>query len=59
MQRQLATRREQLSSDEIALYQYQALRLLEVSDALRAEAKLNCCKGVGCGVRYKPAMGSG
>lgn len=36
MQRQLATRREQLSSDEIALYQYQARRLLEVSDALRA-----------------------
>ncbi|CAI1163045.1 DUF1481 domain-containing protein [Serratia entomophila] len=36
MQRQLATRREQLSSDEIALYQYQARRILEVSDALRA-----------------------
>ncbi|CAI1185807.1 MULTISPECIES: DUF1481 domain-containing protein [Serratia] len=36
MQRQLATRREPLSSDEIALYQYQARRILEVSDALRA-----------------------
>lgn len=35
MQRQLATRREQLTSDEIALYQYQARRVLELSDALR------------------------
>lgn len=36
MQRQLATRREQLTADEIALYQYQARRVLEVSNALRA-----------------------
>ncbi|WP_116429433.1 DUF1481 domain-containing protein, partial [Klebsiella pneumoniae] len=36
MQRQLATRREPLTSDEIALYQYQARRILEVSNALRA-----------------------
>ncbi|AHG20542.2 hypothetical protein Z042_13585 [Chania multitudinisentens RB-25] len=36
MQRQLATRREKLSSDDIALYQYQARRILEVSDALNA-----------------------
>ncbi|VXD03651.1 conserved hypothetical protein [Enterobacterales bacterium 8AC] len=36
MQRQLPTRREKLSSDEIALYQYQARRILEVSDALNA-----------------------
>ncbi|MEE4411837.1 MULTISPECIES: DUF1481 domain-containing protein [unclassified Serratia (in: enterobacteria)] len=36
MQRQLATRREQLTGDEIALYQYQARRVLELSDALRA-----------------------
>lgn len=36
MQRQLATRREPLTTDEIALYQYQARRVLEVSNALRA-----------------------
>lgn len=36
MQRQLATRREQLTADEIALYQYQARRVLEVSNALLA-----------------------
>ncbi|QBX69325.1 DUF1481 domain-containing protein [Serratia quinivorans] len=36
MQRQLATRREQLTADEIALYQYQARRVLELSNALRA-----------------------
>ncbi|CUW02331.1 Uncharacterised protein [Serratia grimesii] len=36
MQRQLATRREPLTADEIALYQYQARRVLEVSNALRA-----------------------
>lgn len=36
MQRQLATRREPLTRDEIALYQYQARRILEVSNALRA-----------------------
>lgn len=36
MQRQLVTRREQLSSDEITLYQYQGRRILEVSDALQA-----------------------
>ncbi len=36
MQRQLAERREQLSSDDIALYQYQARRIQEVSNALRA-----------------------
>ena len=35
MQRQLATRREQLTGDEIALYQYQARRVLELSEALR------------------------
>lgn len=36
MQRQLATQRQKLSSDDIALYQYQARRILEVSDALNA-----------------------
>ncbi|HEJ9097792.1 TPA: DUF1481 domain-containing protein [Serratia odorifera] len=36
MQRQLATRREQLSSDDIARYKYQARRVLELSNALRA-----------------------
>ncbi|MFC0227735.1 DUF1481 domain-containing protein [Serratia aquatilis] len=34
MQRQLATQRQKLSNDDIALYQYQARRILEVSDAL-------------------------
>ncbi|MEB6338260.1 DUF1481 domain-containing protein [Serratia rhizosphaerae] len=36
MQRQLATRREPLSADDIARYQYQARRVLALSDALRA-----------------------
>lgn len=36
MQRQLATQREKLSADDLALYQYQARRILEVSDALNA-----------------------
>lgn len=36
MQRQLATRREKISSDDIALYKYQARRILEVSNALNA-----------------------
>jgi hypothetical protein len=35
MQRQLATQRQKLSNDDIALYQYQARRILEVSDALK------------------------
>ncbi|MFI8418493.1 DUF1481 domain-containing protein [Serratia sp. NPDC078593] len=35
MQRQLATRREQLSADDIARYSYQARRVLALSDALR------------------------
>ncbi|CNL72956.1 DUF1481 domain-containing protein [Yersinia aldovae] len=36
MQRQLATRREQLSADNIAVYQLEAKRILELSNALRA-----------------------
>ncbi|HDL6963546.1 TPA: DUF1481 domain-containing protein [Yersinia enterocolitica] len=36
MQRQLATRREQLSVDNIAVYQLEAKRILELSSALRA-----------------------
>ncbi|WP_145571171.1 DUF1481 domain-containing protein [Yersinia bercovieri] len=36
MQRQLAERREQLSTDEIAVYQLEAKRILELSSALRA-----------------------
>ncbi|MDA5537446.1 DUF1481 domain-containing protein [Yersinia mollaretii] len=36
MQRQLAERREQLSNDEIAVYQLEAKRILELSSALRA-----------------------
>lgn len=36
MQRQLATQRQKLSNDDIALYQYQARRILDVSDALNA-----------------------
>lgn len=36
MQRQLATQREKLSADDLALYQYHARRILEVSDALDA-----------------------
>ncbi|QDX28590.1 DUF1481 domain-containing protein [Dickeya poaceiphila] len=36
MQRQLPDRRESLSEDEIALYQYDARRLLALSDSLRA-----------------------
>lgn len=36
MQRQLATRREPLSADDIARYQYQARRVLALSDTLRA-----------------------
>ncbi|CNJ20593.1 DUF1481 domain-containing protein [Yersinia vastinensis] len=36
MQRQLATRREQLSADNIAVYQLEAKRILELSSALRA-----------------------
>ncbi|CNG42187.1 DUF1481 domain-containing protein [Yersinia frederiksenii] len=36
MQRQLATRREQLSMDNIAVYQLEAKRILEMSSALRA-----------------------
>ncbi|WP_145600989.1 DUF1481 domain-containing protein [Yersinia frederiksenii] len=36
MQRQLATRREQLSMDNIAVYQLEAKRILELSSALRA-----------------------
>ena len=36
MQRQLATQREKLSKDAIVLYQYQARRILEMSDALNA-----------------------
>jgi hypothetical protein len=36
MQRQLATRREQLSSDDITRYQNQARRILALSDAQRA-----------------------
>lgn len=37
MQRQLAERREQLSADEIAVFQLEAKRILELSSALRAE----------------------
>ncbi|KAA8995084.1 DUF1481 domain-containing protein [Affinibrenneria salicis] len=36
MQRQLAQRRESLSADEIARYQFDARRMLELSDSLRA-----------------------
>ncbi|WON77236.1 DUF1481 domain-containing protein [Serratia sp. UGAL515B_01] len=36
MQRQLATQRQKLSSDDIALYRYQARRILEVSNVLNA-----------------------
>ncbi|QQK73783.1 DUF1481 domain-containing protein [Pectobacterium versatile] len=36
MQRQLAERRESVSDDEIALYQFDAKRMLELSDVLRA-----------------------
>lgn len=36
MQRQLATRREKLSADEIARFQFEAKRLLELTAALRA-----------------------
>ncbi|HHQ6604274.1 TPA: DUF1481 domain-containing protein [Serratia fonticola] len=36
MQRQLATQRQKLSNDEVVLYQYQARRILELSDALNA-----------------------
>ncbi|PWC09460.1 DUF1481 domain-containing protein [Brenneria roseae subsp. americana] len=36
MQRQLAERRELISDDEIALYQFDAKRILELSDVLRA-----------------------
>ncbi|MBO8135651.1 DUF1481 domain-containing protein [Dickeya fangzhongdai] len=36
MQRQLPDRRESLSEDEIALFQFDARRLLELSDSLRA-----------------------
>ncbi|WP_411705713.1 DUF1481 domain-containing protein [Edaphovirga cremea] len=36
MQRQLATRREKLSSDDIIRYKYQAQRVLELSNTLRA-----------------------
>ncbi|AIN19498.1 MULTISPECIES: DUF1481 domain-containing protein [Yersinia] len=36
MQRQLAARREQLSADNIAVYQLEAKRVLELSTALRA-----------------------
>lgn len=36
MQRQLPERREKLSSDDIELYQYQASKSLELSNALRA-----------------------
>lgn len=36
MQRQLAAQRQKLSNDDIARYQYQARRTLEVSDALNA-----------------------
>lgn len=36
MQRQLAERREQLSADEIAVFQLEAKRILELSSALRA-----------------------
>lgn len=36
MQRQLTTQRQKLSGDEIVLYQYQARRTLELSDALNA-----------------------
>ncbi|AJJ12739.1 hypothetical protein CH64_2898 [Yersinia rohdei] len=36
MQRQLATRREPLSADNIAVYQLEAKRILELSSALRA-----------------------
>lgn len=35
MQRQLAERREQLSADEIAVYQLEAKRILDLSSALR------------------------
>ncbi|ACS87464.1 protein of unknown function DUF1481 [Musicola paradisiaca Ech703] len=36
MQRQLPDRRESLSEDEIALYQFDARRMLEMSDVMRA-----------------------
>ncbi|MEQ9862973.1 DUF1481 domain-containing protein [Pectobacterium cacticida] len=36
MQRQLAERRESLSDDDVALYQFDAKRMLELSDVLRA-----------------------
>ncbi|MEY4474748.1 MAG: hypothetical protein RL248_515 [Pseudomonadota bacterium] len=36
MQRQLAERREQLSTDDIAVYRLEAKRMLELSSALRA-----------------------
>ncbi|WP_420064939.1 DUF1481 domain-containing protein [Pectobacterium colocasium] len=36
MQRQLAERRESVSDDDIALYQFDAKRMLELSDVLRA-----------------------
>lgn len=56
MQRQLANRRESLSSDEIALYQYQARRVLELSEALNVgrvklvqgrwqQGKMQSCQG--------------
>lgn len=44
MQRQLATRREQLSADNIAVYQLEAKRILELSSALRA-GKVNLIQG--------------
>ncbi len=44
MQRQLATRREQLSADNIAVYQLEAKRILELSSALRA-GKISLIQG--------------
>ena len=57
MQRQLATRREPLTRDEIALYQYQARRILEVSKcAARRQGEV--AAGALDGARCKPATAS-